>query len=308
MYGQPSWWTAPDDDAPLTLQPIHCATKWTEANPTPVKSERFSPAPTDSTKRHSSTPVKTTGTTPREKTSSVKDSKLTSRLIKKITPSSKKISSGSNKSSTSSSAASSASNSSSDLLKGSIVRGTPKRETYIKKTTSSSRPRSAEVISSSSPSTALQKPASKFDRKSPQRQTYNKKEPTLPKKTPEVSSTSKPEKKPRETVAELRQRMQQTKKAAANQEGESDIQIFVSSKPPPAEEAVADDDSNVVSSSIVSFNDSESQQSSQRRKQWEVNEVKHIYINYLAKILILMKNLSLSFDMILCCSYNQLIL
>lgn len=59
MYGQPSWWTALDDNTPLTLQPIHCATKCTEANLTLVKSERFSPAPVDSTKRHSTAPVKT---------------------------------------------------------------------------------------------------------------------------------------------------------------------------------------------------------------------------------------------------------
>ena len=279
LYGQPSWWSAPDDNAPLTLQPIHCATTWTEANPTPVKGKSLSPAPPDSNKKRSAS-VKAYGTLPREKTSSVKESKLTTRLIKKITPSSsKKSSSSEGKASTSSSAASSASNSSSDLLKSSVARGTPKRETYIKKTSLSSRPRSAEVISSSS-STTLQKPVSKFDRSSPQRHTYNKKEPTLSKKAhEEASSASKPEKKPRETIAELRQRMQQAKKAAtANKDAESDIQIFIPTKVTPTEEPTADhvtediNSSDVVTSSGVSLNESDVQLSSQRR-QWEINEV-----------------------------------
>lgn len=278
LYGQPSWWSAPDEDAPLTLQPIHCATKWSEANPSPVKSERLSPAPVDSNKKYS-TPVKATGrAAPKERTSSVKDNKLTTRLFKKITPSSKKASSSEEKVSTSSSSpASSASNSSSDLLKSSIARGTPKRATYTKKTPSSSRPRSAEVASSSS-STSLQKPASKFDRRSPQRHTYNKKEPTLPKKSSEVTSSPKEEKRPRETVAELRQRMLQAKKTTANKEVESDVQIFVSTNATPTDEATADhviDDSNscnIVSSSGISLNGPDNQQNSQR-KQWEINEV-----------------------------------
>ena len=286
LYGQPSWWTAPDEDAPLTLQPIHCTTKWTEANPTPVKGKSLSPAPPDTNKKRSAS-VKAYGTLPRDRSSSVKDrsssvkdSKLTTRLIKKITSSSsKKASKSEGKASTSSSSASSASNSSSDLLKSTVARGTPKRETYIKKTTLNSRPRSAEVTSSSSSSsTTLQKPVTKFDRNSPQRHTYNKKEPTLSKKAHEESSSaSKPEKKPRETIAELRQRMQQAKKAAADKETESDIQIFVPTKVTPTEPAadhVADDinSCNVVSSSWTSINDSDVQQISQRR-QWEINEV-----------------------------------
>lgn len=279
LYGQPSWWSAPDDNAPLTLQPIHCATTWTEANPISVKGKSLSPAPPDTNKKRSAS-VKAYGTLPREKTSSAKESKLTTRLIKKITPSSsKKTSSSEGKASTSSSAASSASNSSSDLLKSSVARGTPKRETYIKKTALSSRPRSAEVISSSS-STTLQKPVSKFDRSSPQRHTYNKKEPTLSKKAhEEASSASKPEKKPRETIAELRQRMQQAKKAATpNKDPESDIQIFVPTKATPTDEAAADhviediNSSDVVTSSGVSLNESDIQLSAQR-KQWEISEV-----------------------------------
>ena len=279
LYGQPSWWTAPDEDAPLTLQPIHCATTWTEANPTPVKGKSLSPAPPDTHKKRSAS-VKAYGTLPRERTSSTKESKLTTRLIKKITPSiSKKASSSEGKASTSSSSASSASNSSSDLLKSSVARGTPKRETYIKKTTLNNRPRSAEVASSSS-STTLQKPVSKFDRSSPQRHTYNKKEPSLSKKAhEEAASASKPEKKPRETVAELRQRMQQAKKAAANKEAESDIQIFVSTNATPTEDERAKDhvtedisSCNIVSSSGMSLNESDVQQSSQR-KQWEISEV-----------------------------------
>ena len=278
LYGQPSWWSAPDDAAPLTLQPIHCATTWTEANPTPIKGKSLSPAPPDTNKKRSAS-VKAYGTLPREK----KESKLTTRLIKKITPSSsKKASSSEGKASTSSSAASSASNSSSDLLKSSVARGTPKRETYIKKNALSNRPRSAEVISSSS-STTLQKPVSKFDRSSPQRHTYNKKEPTLSKKAhEEASSASKPEKKPRETIAELRQRMQQAKKtAAANKDAESDIQIFVPTKATPTEEATADhvtediNSSDVVTSSGLSLNESDVQLNSQR-KQWEINEVMHM--------------------------------
>ena len=278
LYGQPSWWSAPDEDAPLTLQPIHCATKRTEGNSTPMKGKSLSPAPPDK-KYH--TPVQTSGTLPRARSTSVKENKLAAKLIKKITPSSsRKPSEG--KASTSSSSASSASNSSSDLLKSSITRGTPKRETYVKKTLSSSRPRSAEVTSSfSSSSTSLQKPATKFDRSSPQRHTYNKKQPTVSKKADEESpSVSKPEKKPRETVAELRQRMQQAKKAAANKEVESDIQIFVPTKAAPTEEAAADhlnDDinsCNVVSSSGMSLNDWDTQQNSQR-KQWEINEVRY---------------------------------
>ena len=133
--------------------------------------------------------------------------------------------------------------------------------------------------SSSSSSTSLQKPATKFDRSSPQRHTYNKKQPSVSKKAhEETSSAPKPEKKPRETVAELRQRMQQAKKAAASKEVESDIQIFVPTKATPTEEAAADhvtDDinsCNVVSSSGMSLNDLDTQQSSQR-KQWEINEV-----------------------------------
>lgn len=276
MYGQPSWWSAPDEGAPLTLQPIHCATKWTEANPTPVKSERLSPAPADSNRRRSP-PVKIPATVSRERTSSTKDSKLTTRLMRKITSSSKKISIGDGKASTSSSSpASSASNSSSDLVKSSVARGTPKRQTYIKKTASDSQPQSTEVTSS----ITLQKPVTKFDRKNPQRHTYNKKEPILSKKSSEeAASPSKPEKKPRETVAELRQRMQQAKRAVANKEAEDEIQIFVpTTKPTPTDEAAADhvindrNSCNVVSSSGISLDDSENQQSSQR-KQWEINEV-----------------------------------
>ena len=101
----------------------------------------------------------------------------------------------------------------------------------------------------------------------------------LSKKSPEeVSSSSKAEKKPRETVAELRQRMQQAKKAAANKETESDVQIFVSTKLTPGDETAADhmtDESNscnVVSSSGMLLDGSDSQQSLQR-KQWEINEV-----------------------------------
>ena len=141
LYGQPSWWSAPDEDAPLTLQPIHVATKWTEANPTPVKNERLSPAPVDSNRR-CSPPVNTSAAVPRERTSSTKDSKLTTRLMKKITSSGKKSSNSDGKVSTSSSSpASSVSNSSSDLLKkSSVARGTPKRQTYTKKTASDSRP------------------------------------------------------------------------------------------------------------------------------------------------------------------------
>ena len=164
-------------------------------------------------------------------------------------------------------------------MKSSVARGTPKRETYLKKTALSSRPRSAEVISSTS-STTLQKPVSKFDRSSPQRHTYNKKEPTLSKKAhEEASGASKPEKKPRETIAELRQRMQQAKKTAvANKDAESDIQIFVPTKATPTEVAVDHvtedvNSSDVVTSSGLSLNESDIQLSSQR-KQWEINEVK----------------------------------
>ena len=98
----------------------------------------------------------------------------------------------------------------------------------------------------------------------------------------EPSTVSKPEKKPRETVAELRQRMQQAKKAAAvNDEAESNIQIFVSGSAVATEEATADqvtDDNrlcNVVSSSGIPLNGGDNQQASQR-KQWEINEVKSL--------------------------------
>ena len=85
--------------------------------------------------------------------------------------------------------------------------------------------------------------------------------------------------KPRETVAELQQRMQQAKKAAANKEAEDEIQIFVpTAKPTPKDDVTADhviNDSSscsVVSSSGISLDGLENQQSSQR-KQWEINEV-----------------------------------
>ena len=108
------------------------------------------------------------------------------------------------------------------------------------------------------------------------------------KSSEEPSSASQPEKKPRETVAELRQRMQQAKKAAANKEPESDIQIFVSNKAVTTEEAPTDhviDNSNscnIVSSSGISLNGSDNQQSSQR-KQWEINEVK-MDVQYITSI------------------------
>ena len=305
LYGQPSWWTPPNENAPLTLQPIHSAVKWTEASPTPLKSGRGS-TPADSKKRYSTPITKTTGASPRERSGSTKESKLTTRLMKKITLSTKKTSSSEGKTSTASSTTSSASTSSTDLTKGTgekITRGAPRRQTYVKK--ASSRPVTTETASTTTHSTpqkaaqstpqkttqstlqrttqsTLQKPDTKFDRKSPQRHTYNKKQPTTAKD--ETSNTPKAaQKRPRETISELRQRMQQAKKAAqeANKDGESDVKIFVSASTPNLDhqdelhvDQVIDDEgsSNEVTSSGVSPNDV-SNQSGAQRKQWGMKDV-----------------------------------
>ncbi|XP_065920916.1 centrosomal protein of 170 kDa-like isoform X2 [Dysidea avara] len=304
LYGQPSWWTPPNENAPLTLQPIHSAVKWTEASPTPLKSGRGS-TPADSKKRYSTPITKTTGASPRERSGSTKESKLTTRLMKKITLSTKKTSSSEGKTSTASSTTSSASTSSTDLTKGTgekITRGAPRRQTYVKK--ASSRPVTTETASTTTHSTpqkaaqstpqkttqstlqrttqsTLQKPDTKFDRKSPQRHTYNKKQPTTAKD--ETSNTPKAaQKRPRETISELRQRMQQAKKAAqeANKDGESDVKIFVSASTPNLDhqdelhvDQVIDDEgsSNEVTSSGVSPNDV-SNQSGAQRKQWGMKD------------------------------------
>ena len=304
LYGQPSWWTPPDEDAPLTLQPIHSAVKWTEASPTPVKSGRSS-TPADSKKRYSTPITKATGVSPRERSSSTKESKLTTRLMKKITPSAKKVSSSEEKTSTtSSSTTSSASTSSTDFKKGAgekITRGTPRRQTYVKKT--SSRPATTETASTTTHSTplkgvqstqkgaqstpqkttqsTLQKPDTKFDRKSPQRHTYNKKKSTAAANQVKDETPNTPkiaQKRPRETISELRQRMQQAKKAAqeANKDGESDIQIFVSSSTPhldqDEDQVIDDEGSNEVTSSSASPIDLSSQSGS-HRKQWGTKDV-----------------------------------
>jgi len=305
LYGQPSWWTPPDEDAPLTLQPIHSAVKWTEASPTPVKSGRGS-TPADSKKRYSTPITKNTGVSSWERSSSTKESKLTTRLMKKITPSTKKVSSSEERTSTaSSSTTSSASTSSTGLKKGAgekITRGTPRRQTYVKKT--SSRPATTEIASTTTHSTplkgvqstpqkgaqstpqkttqsTLQKPDTKFDRKSPQRHTYNKKKPTTAanQAKDEIPNTPKiAQKRPRETISELRQRMQQAKKAAqeANKDGESDIQIFVSASTPHLDQdddqVIDDEGSNEVTSSSASPIDL-SGQSGSHRKQWETKDV-----------------------------------
>jgi len=281
--------------------------KWTEASPTPAKSGRGSTP--DSKKRYSTPITKTTAVSPRERSSSVRESKLTSRLIKKITPSTKKASSSEEKASTASS--SSTSSSSTDLTKGTgekITRGTPRRQTYVKK--ASNRPTTTETTSTTthltpqkvaqvtpqrearstpqkSTQSTLQKPDTKFDRRSPQRHTYNKKQPTTAanKAKDETSDTPKvAQKRPRETISELRQRMQQAKKAAAqeaNKDGESDIQIFVSASTPNVDHQdelhvnqVIDDEgsSNEVTSSSTSLIDVSNQSGSQR-KQWGTKDV-----------------------------------
>lgn len=307
LYGQPSWWTPPDEDSPLTLQPIHSAVKKSEASPSPLRSGRGS-TPADSKKRYSTPIAKTVGAPPRERSSSARESKLATRLIKKITPS-KKVPSSDGKSSTTSSTTSSASTSSSEMTRagsGKITRGAPKRQTYVKK--SSSRPATTETIHNAtestqqkmsqsvqqkasrptpqkSPQSTLQKPDAKFDRRSPQRHTYNKKQPTTAKQTKdEPANTPKPvQKRPRETISELRQRMQQAKKAAqeANKDGESEIQIFVSPSASNLDhqdelhvDQVIDDEgsSDEVTSSGTFPNDLWNQSVSQR-KQWGMKDV-----------------------------------